>query len=50
MFWGCLWGPDRMSIWPDYGSTKLAFEEYLLIGVASDVFPNSLLNREGRNR
>ena len=27
---------------------RLAFEEYLLIGVASDLFPNDLLNREGR--
>ncbi len=50
MFWACLWGPDSQSIWYDYGKTKLAFEEYLLIGVASDVFPAALLNREGRNR
>ena len=28
-----------MSIWRDYGNTKLEFEEYLVIGVASDVFP-----------
>lgn len=49
-FWACLWGPDRSSIWSDYGSTRLAFEEYLLIGVASDLFPKDLLNREGRNK
>ncbi len=49
-FWACCWSPDRKSIWQDYGSTRLAFEEYLLIGVASDLFPNELLNREGRNR
>jgi len=49
-FWACEWNPDRQSIWSDYGSTRLAFEEYLLIGVASDLFPNDLLNREGRNR
>lgn len=50
LFWACLWGPMRQSVWAEYGSTKLAFEEYLLIGVASDVFPESLLNREGRTR
>ena len=49
-FWACDWSPDRSSIWSNYGSTRLAFEEYLLIGVASDLFPNDLLNREGRNR
>lgn len=49
-FWACLWGPERKSIWRDYGTTRLAFEEYLLIGVASDLYPNELLNREGRNK
>ena len=49
-FWACDWNPDRPSVWSDYGSTRLAFEEYLLIGVASDLFPDDLLNREGRNR
>ena len=50
LFWATLWGPNCQSIWQQYGSTKLAFEEYLVIGVASDVFPNSLLNQEGRTR
>ena len=49
-FWACCWNADRQSIWSEYRSTRLAFEEYLLIGVASDLFPNDLLNREGRNR
>ena len=49
-FWACLWGSDRQSIWREYGATRLAFEEYLLIGVASDLFSNALLNREGRNK
>ena len=49
-FWACAWSPDRQSVWSEYGSTRLAFEEYLLIGVASDLYPNDLLNREGRNR
>ena len=34
LFWACLWGRDTQSIWRGYGNTKLAFEEYLLIGVA----------------
>ena len=50
LFWATLWDSNCQSIWQEYGSTKLAFEEYLVIGVASDVFPNSLLNREGRTR
>ena len=50
LFWATLWGPECQSIWKDYGATKLAFEEYLVIGVASDVFPDQLLNREGRTR
>ena len=49
-FWACAWNSERKSIWREYGSTRLAFEEYLLIGVSSDLFPNDLLNREGRNR
>ena len=49
-FWASLWGPEKQSIWREYGSTRLAFEEYLLIGIASDLFPNELLNREGRNK
>lgn len=50
MFWATLWGPMSQSIWESYGNTKLAFEEYLLIGVASDIFPVDLLNQEGRTR
>jgi hypothetical protein len=49
-FWACLWGPEQQSIWSEFGTTRLAFEEYLLIGIASELFPNDLLNREGRNR
>lgn len=49
-FWATAWNGEQPSIWRDYGATRLAFEEYLLIGVASDAFPNRLLNREGRNR
>lgn len=49
-FWACPWGPDRPSIWREQVATRLAFEEYLLIGVAGEIFPQQLLNREGRNR
>jgi hypothetical protein len=49
-FWACLWHPGRQSIWREFGPTRLTFEEYLLIGVASDLFPDHVLNREGRNQ
>jgi hypothetical protein len=49
-FWATLWTRDCQSVWRDFGPTKLTFEEYLLIGIASDLFPNDLLNKEGRNR
>lgn len=50
MFWATLWGPECQSVWKEFGPTRLAFEEYLLIGVASDAFGEALLNREGRTR
>lgn len=49
-FWATLWSAEKKSIWESYGRTRLAFEEFLLIGVASDAFPDVLLNREGSNR
>ena len=49
-FWATAWGPESRSIWPEYGSSSLSFQEYLLIGVASDLFPQALLNDEGVNR
>jgi hypothetical protein len=49
-FWATAWGPASRSIWPEYGSSSLSFQEYLLIGVASDLFPEVLLNDEGVNR
>jgi hypothetical protein len=45
-FWMAAWGPASPSIWPEYGAASLAFEEYLLIGVASDLFLDTLLNDE----
>jgi hypothetical protein len=44
------WRAEGPSIWRDYGRSSLAFQEYLLIGVASDLFPEHLLNDEGVNR
>ena len=49
-FWIKAWETGSIGIWEDFGETSLAFLEYLLIGVASDLFPDSLLNNEGVNR
>lgn len=49
-FWCTAWSPTSRSIWTDFGATGVAFEEYLLIGVASLLFPRTLLNTEGVNR
>jgi hypothetical protein len=49
-FWATAWHPDSYSIWPEFGSCFLAFQEYLLIGVAAQLFPDALLNDEGVNR
>lgn len=49
-FWAAAWGPGSYSIWSEFGACSLAFEEYLLIGVASELFPDILLNDEGVNR
>lgn len=49
-FWIKAWTKEDISIWQEYGATSLTFLEYLLIGVASDIFPDSLLNTDGVNR
>ncbi|WP_313706128.1 hypothetical protein [Massilia sp.] len=49
-FWATAWSADSYSIWSEFGSCFLAFQEYLLIGVAAQLFPDSLLNDEGVNR
>jgi hypothetical protein len=49
-FWAKAWETGSTGIWEDFGPTSLTFLEYLLIGVASDLFPEVLLNREGVNR
>lgn len=49
-FWATAWGPSSPSIWAEFGPCSLAFQEYLLIGVAAECFPGELLNEEGVNR
>ena len=49
-FWAKAWKKTDIGVWPELSRTRLAFLEYLLIGVASTAFDNSLLNYEGRNR
>ncbi|WP_368542316.1 hypothetical protein [Enterobacter soli] len=49
-FWCKAWNKNDAGIWPEFGATRLSFLEYLLIGVASSLFPDTLLNREGHNR
>ena len=49
-FWAKAWSPNDVSIWSEFSPTRLTFLEYQLIGVASTLFPNDLLNEEGQNR
>lgn len=49
-FWATAWSIESYNIWHDFGPCFLSFEEYLLIGVAFELFPNVLLNNEGVNR
>jgi hypothetical protein len=36
-----------IGVWQEFGPTRLSFLEYLLIGLASALFPSEILNREG---
>ncbi|ENF7816495.1 hypothetical protein ABR157_002263 [Enterobacter soli] len=49
-FWCKAWNKNNTGIWPEFGPIRLTFLEYLLIGVASSLFPETLLNREGHSR
>jgi hypothetical protein len=49
-FWVRAWKREDLGIWTEFGPTRLSFLEYLLIGIASSIFPRELLNREGHNR
>jgi hypothetical protein len=48
-FWVKAWKRGSQGPWVEFGETSLTFVEYLLIGMASAVFPR-LLNDEGVNR
>jgi hypothetical protein len=50
LFWMKPWKGTDVGIWKDFGPTNLTFLEYLLIGVGSTIFPETLLNSEGTNR
>jgi hypothetical protein len=49
-FWVEAWRKGTEGPWREYGATSLTFLEYQLIGVASDLFTDTLLNAEGVNR
>ncbi|GAA4717669.1 hypothetical protein [Brevibacillus fulvus] len=49
-FWTTAWKTGDVGVWKEFGATSLTFLEYLLIGLASDIFPDFLLNTEGVNR
>jgi hypothetical protein len=49
-FWTKAWRHDEVGVWKEFGLTRLTFLEYLLIGLASAVFPHALLNREVQKR
>jgi hypothetical protein len=47
--WVKAWHKDNIGPWQEFGPTPLSFLEYLLIGLASTLFPENL-NQEGHNR
>ena len=49
-FWTKAWKKEDIGPWEDFGPTNLTFLEYLMIGVASSVYPENVLNKEGQNR
>lgn len=49
-FWISPWSNQWTGVWKDFGPTPLTFLEYLLIGLASEVFTEYVLNAEGVNR
>jgi hypothetical protein len=50
LLWVRAWRKDDIGVWKEFGPTRLSFLEYLLIGLASALFPGEILNREGHNR
>ena len=49
-FWCKAWKSSDIGIWKEFGEANLTFLEYQLIGVASSLFPDDLLNKEDKNR
>lgn len=49
-FWIHAWEKGTVGICKEFGSTSLTLQEYFLIGLASVLFPDHLLNHEGVNR
>lgn len=49
-FWTKAWSPRDVGVWKEFGETSLTFLEYLLIGLASSIYPEDILNQEGVNR
>ena len=50
LLWVKAWRKLDIGVWQEFGPTRLSFLEYLLIGLASALFPREILNREGHNR
>ena len=48
--WAKPWSRADVGVWPQFGPTRLSFQEYLLIGLCSSLFGSRLLNAEGQNR
>jgi len=49
-FWIHAWRTGSTGAWKELGATRLTSLEYQLIAIASQLFPDSLLNEEGVNR
>jgi hypothetical protein len=49
-FWIQAWEHGTVGPWKEFGATSLTFQEYLLIGLASEAYPEVVLNSEGVNR
>ena len=49
-FWMQAWESGSIGLWKQFGSTSLTFLEYQLIGVATSIYPDQVLNKEGHNR
>lgn len=49
-FWIHAWESGSIGLWKQFGPTSLTFLEYQLIGVATSVYPDVVLNKEGQNR